>query len=263
MTGQSVLRWWPGWAALALVTAACGGASPTRPTTVVAPVTPEKPSTDPTTPAYALRYTRFLAFGDSFTEGVIPIGVIELALASPDGYPAKLQAMLQQRYPSQAVSVVSSGLPGERVADGLARLPRAIEQNSPQVLLLFEGVNDLNGSGASGIAPIVATLGSMVALAQGSGVQVLVANLPPQRPGGSRAFVPDAIVAFNAALAQMAASRGAMVVDVHGALGADMAAYIGADGLHPTLAGYERMGRAFYDAIRQAYEVPGAAGLAR
>lgn len=213
-------------------------------------------------PTYTIRYTNYLAFGDSFTEGVVPVTAWELALVSPDGYPAKLEAMLRQRYTSQPVSVVSSGLPGERVDGGLERLSRALEQNPPQVLLLLEGVNDLNGAGTRGIPKIVGTLGSMVTLARNAGVQVLVATLPPQRPGGSRAFVPEAIVPFNTALQQMATAKGATVVDLYSALASDLT-YIGADGLHPTLAGYERMAQAFYDTIRLTFEVSGTSEPAR
>src|SRR5262245_8274023 len=99
------------------------------------PVQPETPSTPP-----RLTATKFVAFGDSITEGFVQrcpgsepsglsplrIGFFQLqgrAQPSPTAYPAKLQALLEERYPSQMISVVNEGLAGEDIQGGVANLP--------------------------------------------------------------------------------------------------------------------------------------------
>ena len=60
----------------------------------------------------------------------------------------------------------------------------------PEVLLLLEGVNDLNGGETHGTTEVVNGLRSMVRLARGRGVVVFVGTLLPQRHGGFRAYRP-------------------------------------------------------------------------
>jgi lysophospholipase L1-like esterase len=257
-------------AMLALACAACGGSLPTRPdpvsttTTTQAPPEPQSnPLPAPTPPdpgppptpapvqTARLSVTRFLAFGDSFTEGIIALLPRVLALSTPQSYPTKLAAMFAARYPEQAVTVVNEGYGGEQAADALPRLHRALSQHGPQVLLLMDGVNDLN-AGNSRQATVDA-MEELIKAAVYRGVDVLVATLPPQRPGGFRAHSHDRIVPFNEQLKRMAVDKGATVVDVHAAFGSDDS-LIGPDGLHPSESGYVRIAETFLATIRTEYE---------
>ncbi len=67
------------------------------------------------------------------------------------------------------------------------------------------------------------------------------------------------IAAFNGQMADIAADEGATLVDVFGALNADITRFIGRDGLHPTEAGYLQMAQVFFQAIVARFD-PAARG---
>jgi lysophospholipase L1-like esterase len=102
-----------------------------------------------------------LAFGDSLTYGT---GANEA-----ESYPAQLAAIIGRR-------VERSGVPGEVTAQALVRLPGALDEHSPRLLLLMIGGNDflrrLDKKQAE------ANVRAMVKLAKGRGVEVLLIGTP-------------------------------------------------------------------------------------
>jgi lysophospholipase L1-like esterase len=86
-------------------------------------------------------------------------------------------------------------------------------------------------------------------------VLVFVATLPPPRPGGLHAEGAPFIDELNVQIRKTAADEGATLVDVNAQL--DLS-FVGQDGLHPTEAGYIRLGEIFAAAIRQAFETASA-----
>jgi lysophospholipase L1-like esterase len=178
--------------------------------------------------------------------------------ASSSSYPLALRMLLQARYTAQELSVVNEGLPGETATDGAARLPGALSQHVPEVLLLQEGINELHGGHAASIPGIVNALQSMIRQARGRGVRVFVATLLPERGCSCRSYDyadgKDDIVPANDQIRAMAAAEGADLVDLHPPFSGETTTLLGLDGLHPNEAGYSRMAELFFEAIRQKLE---------
>jgi lysophospholipase L1-like esterase len=62
------------------------------------------------------------------------------------------------------------------------------------------------------------------------------------------------IQSLNSTIRTTARGENAVLVDVFGALSDDVTKYIGADGLHPTEAGYLKIAETFFAAIRADLE---------
>jgi lysophospholipase L1-like esterase len=228
-------------------------------------------------PPPLLSATRFVAFGDSITYGVLPScpgtnsvfslqDDLRLVIASVDvavSYPTKLQNLLRTRYPTQSPVVLNEGLPGEGVSGtpgGVTRLPGVLSQDAPEILLLQEGVNDINFNNPALIPAVVSGLQTMIRQAKSLGVrQVLLGTLLPQREGACRGYAPGLIVPANDQIRAMALAEGAVLVDLYQSFLGMTDVLLGPDGLHPSEAGYEKMAQTFYDVIRQRLETASAA----
>jgi len=96
---------------------------------------------------------RIMAIGSSTT---FDPGVTSDTLA----WPARLQFWLQQRLPSRPVEVINAGVPGYRVVDDLIRFQMDLFRYQPDVIIIYEGHNDLFGAlrgGRSGPPPFSQT----------------------------------------------------------------------------------------------------------
>ena len=202
-----------------------------------------------------LSATRFVAFGDSITEGKLAFGPMLLITSPSFSYPFRLQLRLTERYRMQTFDVLDEGLGGERIEAGVRRLPGVLNTDNPGVLLLLEGVNNLNADGASAIPTVVDGLRSMIRTTRGRGIPVFIATLLPQRVGGSRAKAATLIQPANAKIRDMAVGEGAVLVDLYEAFVGQEATLLGSDGLHPTVAGYDQIAATFFESIRAQLEV--------
>ena len=102
-----------------------------------------------------------LAFGDSLTYGT--------GASEEESYPAQLARLIGRR-------VVREGRPGELSAQGLARLPSALDEHTPALLLLCHGGNDFLQRQSKKAA--AENVRAMIALARSRGVQVLLIGTP-------------------------------------------------------------------------------------
>ncbi len=118
------------------------------------------------TPVYAAPL-RILAFGDSLTYGIGGSG---------KGYPEWLGFFTGHE-------VINAGSPGDTTADGVQALPAALRRSQPDLLILCLGWNDFLRQLPA--ADVEKNLASMLAIAEGQSVAVLLLALP--RPGASTA----------------------------------------------------------------------------
>ena len=186
-----------------------------------------------------LAVSRFLAFGDSITAGVVSPPTGGTRLDSFNAYPSRLQRGLTSRYVTQDIRVINAGLPGEEAADAVGRFNAELRRQRPQVVLLMEGTNDLYAVGAA-FENAVNALDSMVLAARVAGADTFLMTIPPQRGHSYAHLVPS----FNSRIRSIAARRGAVLFDVYSVLfngrcgGVGPIPCIGNDGLHPTAEGY-------------------------
>jgi lysophospholipase L1-like esterase len=202
-----------------------------------------------------LAWTRFLAFGDSITEGVTsPAANVLRRVGLPDAYPGQLEQMLAARYKAQTITVLNRGIAGERLAQGVERLPGVLDEDRPEVLLLLEGVNNIRNVPTQELA---GDLDEMVRAGRRRNVQVLLATLLPisdDREEG-RPGTQQAIEDLNDEIFDIARkNRIGPAVDPFSVF-AGMPSLIGMDGLHPTPAGYTQLAQVFFDRIREQFEV--------
>ena len=134
-------------------------------------------------------------------------------------YPTQLQALLRTRYITQqaAITVASSGVPGERATTGATRLPGVLSAVRPEVVLLLEGYNDL-ALGVNQVGPAATAIEIMAKEARNRGARVYIASLTPPRLGGRNALPADWIATYNARLRSVAAGENAVFVDLYQAL---------------------------------------------
>jgi len=216
-----------------------------------------------------LPFTRYLAFGDSITAGENgrPDGFgtfIDIANA----YPTFLQQYFTERIPAQPIVVINQGKPGEKAADSDQRLKDQMARTRAEVLLLLEGINDLNdGASAQAVANLVR---DSIRTAKDRGAQyVFVSTLLPVAPENCDGRIscrakftpPDAITATNAAIRSMVPSSGAVLVDPYDVFNANRRDYIDLDGLHLRPEGNRVLANMFWEAVVRTLPVPQLRGF--
>ncbi len=165
-----------------------------------------------------------LAFGDSLTYGT---GANE-----EESYPAQLARLTGRR-------VVRDGVPGEVSAAGLSRLPAALEEHRPRLLLLCHGGNDFLRRLSREQA--AENLRAMIRLAKARGIEVLLIGTP--EPGFT--VTP---AAFYAEIAKE--FRIPYEGDVLGKILKDGS--LKADQIHPNAKGYLLMAERVAELLRKS-----------
>jgi acyl-CoA thioesterase-1 len=165
-----------------------------------------------------------LIVGDSLSAGY--------GLAIHENWPALLQERLQASgYPHR---VVNASISGDTTSGGLARLPRALELNSPAVVVVGLGGND--GLRAIPIPEIRRNLARMIQLSQDAGAEVVLAgiHIPPN-------YGPAYTEAFHQVYHELAQEYGTGLVPfILDGVALDPA-LMQDDGLHPTAAAQPRI----------------------
>lgn len=164
-----------------------------------------------------------VAFGDSLTEGV--------GATREESYPVVLAELIGRR-------VVNAGISGELSRQGLARLPRVLDEHKPTVVIICFGGNDfLRGEPEDRVAERV---GKMVELAQARDIGVVLIGVP--KPGLLLSAAPcyETIAAHYGmpyegdALAEIMSTRS-----------------LKSDRVHPNAAGYRKLAEAIARLLRK------------
>lgn len=165
-----------------------------------------------------------LAFGDSLTYGT--------GAAPTESYPVVLAQLIGRK-------VTGAGVPGETTSDGLERLPAALDEAKPRLLLLCMGGNDMLRKVEP--ATIESNLRAMVQLAKARGVSVLLVGVPtPELFGAPPEFYER--IAREQSLPLDKKSLNDILFDR--SLKSDM--------IHPNAAGYRRFAQALADLLHKA-----------
>lgn len=202
--------------------------------------------------APTLSVERILSLGDSFTFGTSSPAVERVIPG--DTYVQKLEFLLRERYPDQPLTLTNAGVPGQFMDQIEDRYPGALRQSNAQVLLLQGGANDINTEGARSITDVVTRLERVTRDAQGRGVAVVLATLTPQRPGSPKGTAPEVVRDLNTRIRDLCRRYQTGCVDLYAAFGNEQSPLIGADGLHPTPAGYDVIADAYFEVIRRLFE---------
>ena len=165
-----------------------------------------------------------VAFGDSLTAGT--------GAAAGESYPALLSGMIGCR-------VVNAGVPGEVTAGGLARLPGLLEKESPRLVILCHGGNDMLNK--LDRRETSANLDAMITMAKGAGADVILVGVP--EPGLLLKAAPfygelaarHRIPYESGALAKILSSRS-----------------LKSDYVHPNAAGYRRLAGSIAELINKS-----------
>ena len=165
-----------------------------------------------------------LAFGDSLTYGT---GADER-----ESYPAQLALLIGRK-------VARAGVPGEISGDGLARLPEALEEHQPKLLLLCHGGNDFLRRLSK--QQVAANVRAMIRLAKSRGVDIVLIGTPE----------PGLAVSAPEFYAEIAKEFGIPYED--GVIGKILRdASLKSDAIHPNARGYRLIAERVAELLHKA-----------
>lgn len=165
-----------------------------------------------------------LAFGDSLTYGT---GATET-----ESYPAVLGELINR-------NVVRSGVPGEVAEQALKRLPAALDEYQPKVLILCIGGNDLLRKHDE--KSIEDNIRAMIRLAKERGIAVVLIGVPkPALFSGAPKFYDALAKEFSVPY------EGDVIKDVLYSNDTK------SDPIHPNAKGYRKMAKAIAELLKKA-----------
>lgn len=165
-----------------------------------------------------------LAFGDSLTYGT--------GAKAEESYPAVLSQLLGR-------NVVRAGVPGEQTAGGLQRLPGALDEHQPRLVIVCLGGNDMLRKGSP--ATIEANLRAMLKEIRGRGLDAVLVGVP----------APGLITSAPEFYEKLAKEFG---IPYEGKIVTSVLYKpdLKSDPIHPNADGYRRMAEAIAKLLRDA-----------
>ena len=163
-----------------------------------------------------------VAFGDSLTSGTGASGA--------ESYPSQLSDLIGCR-------VVNAGVPGEDTSSGLGRLPAVLRKESPDLLTLCHGGNDMLGKQPQGLTQ--RNLDAMIAMAKKAGSDVILVGVPK----------PGLLLKVPPFYRKLARDHG-LPLDSDTVPEILRTPSLKSDQIHPNAAGYRRMAESIAELIR-------------
>lgn len=160
-----------------------------------------------------------LAFGDSLTYGS--------GVGDDGSYPAVLERL-------SGHTVINAGIPGELSHQGVQRLPKALDENQPALLILCHGGNDMLRK--QSMAAMQENLERMIQLAKRRGIQVVLLGVPQPALFGLESAKNYHAVAENTGVPLQDSVIPEVLSDTR----------FKSDQIHPNAAGYEMIAEAIY-----------------
>jgi lysophospholipase L1-like esterase len=217
--------------------------------------------------ALSLDATKFLAFGDSVTEGQNGRLTLrgERVVDVPNSYPAQLETILNAEYVARPITVVIRGYGGRTVNELRQILPGDLRQVHPDAVLLLGGYNDLRNSCApqdaattkcaDATTEVASGMRKMVISSKDAAIKhIFVSTLTPPGPyaggGFDRRIAASAIVAANNKLIAIVSAEAVTLVDPYPVFIGHEPEYVDQDGLHLRPAGNQALAETIFAAIK-------------
>lgn len=180
-------------------------------------------SKSPTLPTLDANAT-ILAFGDSLTFGT--------GATPNESYPAQLQTLISRK-------VIAAGVPGEVSADGLARLPQALDEYKPNLVILCHGGNDFLQK--LGEEKTQNNIRAMVKLAHDRGIAVVLIATPKpglmlKPPDFYKTIAKEFVIPLDDEMLKNVLTDNALKSDL----------------IHPNASGYARMAETLAKLMKRA-----------
>lgn len=188
--------------------------------------------------------TRVAALGDSITSGspgYDPDPAQRAALGFGDDETSQYEYWASKADPSLAFT--NCGVYGERTVEIAHRLDSCVKKSNADVLIVQGGINDI-AQGAP-LDQAADNLRSMVKSGKELGLTVFLTDVLPWNNGHPQ--FDDQIAQLNRMIESIGADEGVTVIGFHDALEDPRQANVmpialTADGDHPSVAGYHRLG---------------------
>ncbi|MCP4366789.1 MAG: hypothetical protein GY797_01555 [Deltaproteobacteria bacterium] len=153
------------------------------------------------------------------------------------------------------MTITGAGTSGNTTTQMLARFYTDITVNTPELVGIQGGVNDMAITGTDPNETVRSNVENMANMAVYAGSIPILVNIGPWKNSASwNTDKQDWTESYNTWLASYAASKNYQIVDIYSILdtnGDDEldAVYDSGDGVHPNTAGYKKMGSGYADAI--------------